>query len=227
MDIRWMVTTTAESVRAMLFRVGEAILRIGAAVVILVVGWLIAKVVRATVEKALKALPVDEIARKIKLADFLKKGEIRYQLSELVGVSVYWLILLAFLLAVLDILGMNTAAGLLERILGYVPSVLAGIIVLVMGLFFGTVVNGAVQTAAANAGISQARGLGSIAQVTVIIFAVAVALEKFLNSMIIQTAFNTVVMAVAFAAALAFGLGCKDIAGKAVKDFIDKISGGR
>ena len=227
MDIWGMATATAESVRSILTRIGEALLRVGAALVILVVGWLIAKVVRAAVEKGLKALPIDEFARKIKLADFLKKGEIRYQLSELIGVSVYWLVLLAFLLAVLDILGMSAAAGLLQRVLGYVPNVLAGVIVLVLGLFFGTVVNGVVQTAAANAGIAQARGLGSIAQVTVIIFAVAVALEKFLNSMIIQTAFNTVVMAVAFAAALAFGLGCKDIAGKAVKDFIDKISGGR
>jgi len=211
----------------MLIRVGEALLRVGAALVILVVGWLIAKLVRAVVEKALKALPVDEFARKIKLADFLKKGEVKYQLSDLIGVSVYWVVLLAFLLAVLDILGMNAAAGLLERVLGYVPNVLAGVIVLVLGLFFGTVVNGVVQTAAANAGIAQAKGLGAIAQVTVIIFAVAVALEKFLNSTIIQTAFNTVIMAVAFAAALAFGLGCKDLAGRAVDDFIDKISGGR
>ncbi len=227
MDIRWMVTTTADSVRTMLIRVGDALLRVGGALLILLVGWLIAKVIKAAVVKALKALPVDEFARQIKLVDFLKKGEVKYQLSELVGVTAYWVVLLAFLLAVLDVLGMSAAAGLLQRILSYVPNVLAGVIVLVLGLFFGTVVNGVVQTAAANAGIAQAKGLGAIAQVTVIIFAFAVALEKFLNSMIIQTAFNTVVMAVAFGAALAFGLGCKDIAGRAVENFIDKVRGGR
>ena len=227
MDIRWMVTTTADSVRTMLIRVGDALLRVGGALLILLVGWLIAKVIKAAVVKALKVLPVDEFARQIKLVDFLKKGEVKYQLSELVGVTAYWVVLLAFLLAVLDVLGMSAAAGLLQRILSYVPNVLAGVIVLVLGLFFGTVVNGVVQTAAANAGIAQAKGLGAIAQVTVIIFAFAVALEKFLNSMIIQTAFNTVVMAVAFGAALAFGLGCKDIAGRAVENFIDKVRGGR
>ena len=227
MDIRWMVTTTADSVKAMLLRVYDALLRVGGALLILLVGWLIAKVVKAAVVKALKALPVDEFARQIKLADFLKKGEVKYQLSELIGLTAYWVVLLAFLLAVLDVLGMSAAAGLLQRILGYVPNVLAGVVVLFLGLFFGTVVNGVVQTAAANAGIAQAKGLGSIAQVTVIIFSFAVALEKFLNSMIIQTAFNTVIMAVAFGAALAFGLGCKDIAGRAVEDFIDKVRGGR
>ena len=227
MDIRWMVTKTADSVSAMLLRVYDALLRVGGAHLIMLVGWLIAKVFKPAVVKALKALPVDEFARQIKLTEFLKKGEVKYQLSELIGLTTYWVVLLAFLLAVLDVLGMSAVAGLLQRILGYVPNVLLGVVVLFLGLFFGTVVNGVVQTAAANAGIAQAKGLGSIAQVTVIIFSIAVALEKFLNSMIIQTAFNTVIMAVAFGAALAFGLGCKDIAGRAVEDFIDKVRGGR
>lgn len=227
MDAKWMFTTTADSVRAMLIRVGESLLRIGGALLILVVGWLIAKGVRAVVVKALKALPVDEFSRKFKVADFLQKGEVKYQLSELVGVSVYWVILLAFLLAVLDLLGLAAAAGLLERILSYVPQVVAGVLVLVLGLFFAAVVSGVVQTAAANAGVSQARGLGQLARATVIIFAVVVALEKFLSSVVIQTAFNTVIMGVALAFGLAFGLGCKDIAGRAVSEFIQKTSGWR
>ena len=103
------------------------------------------------------------------------------------------------------------------------PDVLAGIIVLVLGLFFGSLVGGIVQTAAANAGIGQAKGLGQIARMVVIIFASVVALEKFFRSMVIQTTFTIVVAAVAFGAALAFGLGCKDIAGKYVSEFIHKI----
>jgi hypothetical protein len=82
---------------------------------------------------------------------------------------------------------------------------------------------GIVQTAAANAGMGQARGLGQITRVVVILFASAIALEKFFSSVIIQATFTIVVAAVAFALALAFGLGCKDIAGKTMADFLDKI----
>ena len=220
-----MMSMAAESVKAMLMRIGDYAPRLLGAVLILVIGWLIARAVKWAVVKALKTVPFDELSRKLHIADFLKKGEIRYQLSELIGVTLYWVILLAFLLAGLDALGMTVAAQLLEKVLGYVPQVLAGVIVLILGLFFATLIGGVVQTAAANAGIGQAKGLSQIARVAVIIFAVAVALEKFFSSMIIQTTFTIVLTAVGLAFALAFGLGCKDVAGRAVADFLDEIRG--
>ena len=225
--MNWMLTTAADSVRAMFIRVGEALPRVGVAVLISVAGWLVARAVRWAVVKALKAVSFDDLAEKIHVNEFLRRGEVRVQLSELAGISLYWLILLAVLLAVLDLLGMAVAAELLERVLAYVPQVIAGILVLVLGLFFATVVSSVVQTAAANAGMVQAKAMGQITRVVVILFAAAVALEKFLSSTIIQTTFNTVVMAFAFGAALAFGLGCKDLAGRAVQDFINKLSEGR
>ncbi len=223
----WMLRTAADSVRAMFIRVGQALPRLGIAVLVFVAGWLIARAVKWAVVKGLKTIQFDALADKAKVTDFLHRGEVRVQLSELVGITLYWLILLAFLLAVLDLMGMTVAAELLERVLAYVPQVIAGVLVLFLGLFFATVVSGVVQTAAANAGVSQARAMGQIARVVVILFASAVALEKFLSSTIIQTTFNTVVMAFSFGAALAFGLGCKDMAGRAVQDFVHKLGGGR
>ena len=225
--MNWMLTTVGESVRAMFVRVGEALPRVTVAVLIFVAGWLIARAVKWAVIKALKVVSFDELAEKIRVNDFLRRGDVKVHLSELVGIFLYWLILLAFLLAVLDLLGMTVAAELLERVLAYVPQVLAGILVLVLGLFFAALVSGVVQTAAANAGMGQAKALGQIARVVVTIFAAAVALEKCLSSTIIQTTFNTVVMAFAFGAALAFGLGCKDLAGRAVQDFVNRLGGGR
>ena len=225
--MNWMLTTVGDSVRAMFVRVGEALPRVAVAVLIFVAGWLIARAVKWAVIKALKVVSFDELAEKIRINDFLRRGDVKVHLSELVGVFLYWLILLAFLLAVLDLLGMTVAAELLERVLAYVPQVIAGILVLVLGLFFATLVSGVVQTAAANAGMGQAKALGQIARVVVTIFAAVVALEKFLSSTIIQTTFNTVVMAFAFGAALAFGLGCKDLAGRAVQDFVNRLGGGR
>ena len=225
--MNWMITTAADSVRAMFIRVGQALPRLGVAILIFVAGWLIARAAQWAVVKALKAVQFDALAEKAKVTDFLHRGEVRIQLSELVGLGLYWLIMLAFLLAVLDLLGMSVAAELLERVLAYVPQVIAGVLVLILGLFFATVVSGVVQTAAANAGVGQAKAMGQIARIVVIIFTSAVALEKFLSSTIIQNTFNTVVMAFAFGAALAFGLGCKDLAGRTVQDFVNKLSGGR
>lgn len=225
--MNWMLTTAADSIRAMFIRVGMELPRLGVAIVIFVLGWLLARAAQWAVVKGLKTVGFDGFAEKMRINEFLRRGEIHLQISDLVGFAVYWLIVLAFLLAVLDLLGMSVAAELLERVLAYVPQVIAGILVLVLGLFFATLVSGVVQTAAANAGVTQAKALGQIARIVVIIFASAVALEKFLSSTIIQTTFNTVVMAFAFGAALAFGLGCKDLAGRAVQDFVNKLNEGR
>ena len=225
--MNWMLTTAADSVRAMFVRVGQALPRVAVAFLIFVVGWLAARAAKWAVVKALRMVSFDDLAEKIRINEFLRRGDVKVHLSELMGIFLYWLIVLAFLLAALDLLHMTVAAELLERVLAYVPQVIAGILVLILGLFFATVVSGVVQTAAANAGVGQAKAMGQIARVVVIIFAAAVALEKFLSSTIIQTTFNTVVMAFAFGAALAFGLGCKDLAGKAVQDFVNKLGGGR
>ena len=227
MNLNWMLTTAADSVRAMFIRVGNALPRVLVALLIFMAGWLVARAARWALVKALRTIGFDGLTDKIHVSDFLRRGDVGLQFSELLGVFLYWLILLAFLLASLDLLGMTVAAELLERVLAYVPQVIAGVLVLALGFFFAALVSGIVQTAAANAGVVQARALGQIARVVVVVFAAAVALEKFLNSMIIQTTFNTVVMAVSFGAALAFGLGCKDLAGRAVQDFIDKLNGGR
>lgn len=223
----WMASTVADSVKAVFVRVGDSLPKLGGAVIILVIGWVIAGIAQKAIVRVLKTVRLDDISDKARISEFLNRGEIRLSLSELVGVFLYWLLVLAFALAALDVLGLTVAAGLLERVLAYVPDVLAGVIVLVLGFFFAAVVSGVVQTATANMGVSQARGLAQIARVAVLIFTVAIALEKFFSSMIVQATFTIILSAVAFGAALAFGLGCKDIAGRSVGDFLEKIRGGR
>ncbi len=221
--MNWMAAAAFESVRAVFTRVGNFIPTLIGVVLILLVGWILAGVLQRVLVQVLRSMRLDDLAQTIRISEILQKGEIKYSLSELLGVFLYWLVILTTLLAALNALGLTVAAELLERVLAYIPNVLAGVIVLILGLFFATLIGGIVQTSAANAGMSQAKGLGQISRVAVIIFSVAVALEKFFSSVIIQTTFTIVVAAICFGFALAFGLGCKDIVGKYVNDFLDKI----
>ena len=218
-----MATAAIESMKAFFIQLGAALPQLIGALLIFLIGLLVAGWAQRAFAQLLKMVRLDELAQTVRISDVLQKGEIRHTLSELLGIFLYWLVLLAVILAALNALNLTVAAELLQRVLSYLPNVLAGVIVLVLGLFFATLVAGVVQTAAANAGIGQAKGLGQVARTAVILFAVAVALEKFFSSVIIQTTFSIVVAAVAFGAALAFGLGCKEIAGKAVSDWLGKI----
>lgn len=220
----WVQSVVLEPSRAMFTRIwGFVVPELIVAIVVLILGWWIARIVQELLVRVLKGIRLDDGLRVIGIPEILQKGEIKYSASELLGVFAYWLVILATLLSALNVLHLTITAELLERAISYVPNVLAGVIILVLGLFFATMLGGVVQTAAANAGISQAKALGQVTRTVVVIFAIAVALEKFFSSVLITTAVQTVVMAVALAFALAFGLGCKEIAGRLVGDFVDKI----
>ncbi len=223
-SLQSIVSAVLEPGKAMFLRIWAFVVPdlIGA-LVVLVLGLALAKFAQGVLTRALQAVRLDDLLKPIGIPEILRKGEIKYTVAELFGVFLYWLVILATLLAALNVLKLTIAAELLQRAIEYVPNVLAGILILILGLFFATMLGGLVQTAAANAGIGQAKGLGQVARVVVVVFSVAVALEKFFSSVLITTAVQTVIMAVALAFALAFGLGCKEIAGRLVNDFVDKI----
>jgi len=215
-----------DPVKALLARLASFLPVLIGALLILLVGWLVARLLQQVLVKALKTLRVDELSRQTGLADILPKGAVPHTLSELTGVFVYWLVLLAALVASVNTLGLTAAAELLDRVLLYVPSVLAGMIILILGSFFASLLGSLVQTVSANAGIHQARLLGQVTRVALIVFAIEVALEKFIGTTTLHTQLNIVIAAVAFGAALAFGLGCKDLAGRWVADAVEKLRRG-
>ncbi len=217
-----MTSVATDSVREFFLRLGAFLPTLLGVFLILILGWAVAGTLQKVLVRMIKPW-LDGLAEKLWIAEILRKGEVGLTLSDLCGVFLYWVVILATLIAALNALQLTEAARLLERVLAYVPNVLAGIIMLVLGLFFASLVGGLVQTAAANAGILQAKGLGQIARIVVILFAAVVAMEKFFSSMVLQTTFTIVIAAISFGFALAFGLGCKDLVGKMVADFVQQV----
>jgi len=191
--------------------------------VILVVGWLIAKLVQKLFTRLLKLLRLDVLSERAGIHRFLSKGEIKYTLSELLGTLIYWFMLLAVVITAINALGLTVAADLFGRVLLYIPKVIASIFILVLGMFFATFMNTTVRTAATNAGIAQSRMLGQIAQIAIVVFSVAIAAEQLeIGTRVISSALNILLGAIGLAIALAFGLGCKDMAAKSLHEWIEK-----
>lgn len=218
-------TIIIEPTKAMLTRASVFIPILVGVILILVIGWIIAKLLQQLITRALKAVQLDNISEKAGLADILARGDVRYTLSELIGVIVYWLAMLIVLVTAINAIGLTVAAELLDKIVLYVPNVVAGIFILVIGMFLATFVAGLVRTTAANAGIGQSKGLAQITQVTIIIFAIIVALDQFIRTDVLKSSLNIILAAIGLGLALAFGLGCKEIAGRFVSDLIDKARG--
>jgi len=213
-----------DSVREMLTRVGVFIPRLIGVLLILIIGLLIAKLIETVITRILKLIRLDTLSEKSGASNFLAKGGIKYTLSELLGVLVYWGILLIVIITALNALQWTVAAGLLNTVVAYIPNVIAAIFILVIGMFSSAALAGIIRTAAGNAGIKQSKLLGQISQIVVIIFAIVIALEQLnIGRIIIASAVQIILAALGLGLAIAFGLGCKDIAGKYMNDLVKKL----
>lgn len=213
-----------EPIRAIFIRTGAFIPKLVGILVILIIGWIVAKVLQSVVTKGLKTARFDAVSDRIGLANILIKGEVKYTLSELLGVIVYWLIMLIAFLAVANLLNLTVAAALLDKVILYLPNVIAAIFILVLGMFFANIMGAIVKTAIANAGIGHGNALSKVVQVVIMVFAAAIALEQLqIGTAIITMTFNIVLAAVGLAIAIAFGLGCKEMAGRFIGDVVDKL----
>jgi len=192
---------------------------------ILFVGWLIAKyLVEPAIVKLLKLLAIDKLAEQVQLASFLSKGGVRRKLSELVGAIFYWVVMLAVLMVAFNAWNLSVAAELFRQVVTFLPKVIAAVFMLVIGIFAAAFLGTTVRTAASNSGILQAHLLGQVVQTAVVLFSIVASLKQ-LEIQFVGEVFLILLTGLTFGCALAFGLGCKDIAGKWMAELIDQVQG--
>ncbi|MFC1692864.1 hypothetical protein ACFL1R_05115 [Candidatus Latescibacterota bacterium] len=187
--------------------------------IIIVGGWIFAWIMRWTVSKFLVFVRFDIAADKAGLASLLKKGDIKRTPAQLVGNFIYWIILFWVLISVVNAVGLTVVAQGLDDLWQYLPKVIGAIIILVIGLFFANVLSGLVRTGISSAGIPQANIFGTVAKYAIAIFTITITIRQ-LGITGVSMVFNIFFGALCFGLALAFGLGCKDIAGRWVNDMI-------
>jgi len=213
-----------EPARTVLSQIGQFLINILLVIVILIIGWIISNLIKVVVTKGLRAVKLDELSDRIELETILEKGGIGYSISELIGVVCYWLAILVTFMVAINAVGLTIAAELLNRVVLYVPNVIAAVFILILGMFAATILKNIVVTAANNSGVSQGKLLGKVAEIIVIAFAVFVGLEQLkIGIRITQLTLSIALGSIGLALALAFGLGCKDIAGRIVADFLEKL----
>lgn len=193
------------------------------AIIIFVVGWIVARLVKLGVVKLLALVRFDKATEKGGVNEFLKKGDIAKTPSEIIGALVYWFIMILVIIASLDALGLPIVSDILNSIFLYIPNVVAAIIVLILGFLVGNLLAAIVRTAASNAGFKAADAMGKIALYAIVIFSVAIALDQLdIGEEIVAAAFIIAFGAFALALALAFGLGGRDAAADYLKRWLEE-----
>ena len=195
------------------------------ALVILIVGWIVAKAIRRLIDWLLKLIRFDILADKAGISEILKKGNLKISAREVVSSVVYWLIIIMVLVMTVDALGLPKSSDVLSSLFAYVPKVIAALLVLIVAMFLANFVSGIVRTAAGNANLPKPQVFAGVSRWAIIIFAVTVALEQLgIAPLLVTGTFNIILGGIVLALALAFGLGGKDAAAKYLEGLKKKLS---
>ena len=220
-----MHTVLGPSMKMVLAQVGLFVSNVLLVLILIIIGWLVSKfVIKDGVTKLLKLVKLDDLSQRVELDSILAKGGINIGLSDLLGIICYWLALLVTFVVALNAVGLTVAADLLQKIVLFIPNIIAAVFILIVGMFAAVLVRNIVRVSASNAGIAQANLMSNICEVVIMVFAVAIALEQLqIGVRIIDLTISIILGSFGLGFALAFGLGCKDIVGKAVNEFLSKL----
>ncbi len=193
------------------------------ALIILVLGWLVGALFGRAIWQVFRSLRVDEALRRAGFESFLRRGGINLDSGAFIGGLVKWFIILVFLVAAFDILGLTQVNLFLQQVvIAYLPRVIVAALILLVGGVVGDVTERVVVTAAKTAEVRSAHFAGTISKWAVWIFAILVALSQLgIAAAFSQTLFTGIVIAISLALGLSFGLGGQDAAGR----FIERLRG--
>ncbi len=197
-----------EPIRATLTQVGVFLPKLAVAVVVLVVGWLLARLARFTVNRGLRAINFNVLTDKAGIDGFLKQGGIQSDTTDIFAVLVYWLVVFVALVIACNGLGLTYITDLLGKVVLFVPKVIVSLIILAFGAYFADFVGTTVSTYCKNVGVKDGELLGKIAQYAIIAFVVLIALDQMnVGGDIVRHSFLILLGGVVLGLALAFGIG--------------------
>jgi hypothetical protein len=181
------------------------------ALFVVAAGWLFAKVVRFTVERALRAVNFNVLTERAGTDNFLRQAGMRGDTTTLFGLVAFWLVMLASLIIAFNGLGLNYITDLLGRAVLFAPKLLVAMLLVVFGSYCARFVGNAVHAYCVDAGISDANLLSRLVRYVIMTLVVMIALVQVeIAGDMLERTLLIILAGIMLALALAFGLGGKD-----------------
>ena len=188
---------------------------------ILLVGWLIAKVVRTLVTKGLEAVGLDKALHESTAGEYVEKFSPGASPSKLIGTVAFWFIFLFVLTAAFSALKIPAVTAFMTEVLNYLPNVIAAVIIFVIAAALAGAIGGLVAKLLGDTPTGKV--VASVVPALVMVIAVFMILNQLrIAPAIVSITYTALIGSVALGAALAFGLGGRDVAARMLQDAYDK-----
>lgn len=197
------------------------------AIIVFVIGWFIGIGIGKSVAGILKKLRFNQFFEKGVWQSALEKAELKIDAAGFVGVIFKWIIVLVFLMAAVDILGLKEFAIFLKSILGYLPNVIVAVLIFVAAIVIADLVEKIVRVAVESTRVGYGHLVGVIVRWSIWIFAIL----AILTQLKIEAAdwvigfVRIIFVGIVAMAAIAFGLGGKDVAAEILQDLRRRLKG--
>jgi hypothetical protein len=198
----------------------NSILNIVAALVVFFIGWIIAFFVKWVLEFVLSKIQIKEWFNRAGLGKYIEDFTWEERLDKVLAEIGFWIVLIIFLMTSLDLLGLSTVSSFVRNVVSYVPKAVAGGLILLAGFLFGELTRKAISGILRGLEKKSAAGVGVFIKWAIVVFAFLAALNTWGVAVeIVNTLAMGIVLFVALAAGLAFGLGGQEVA----KDILEDI----
>lgn len=193
------------------------------ALIIFVIGWIIGAVLGRVVAQIVGSLKVDNALRSAGFEEVFNRAGFSLNSGMFLGGLVKWFVIIVFLVAALDVLGLSQVNVFLQEVvLLYLPQVIVAVLILLVAAVIAELARNVVTGAAKAADMISANLLGSVAKWAIWIFAVLAALNQLgVATAFVQTLFTGVIVALSLGFGLAFGLGGQ----QAAASYIERLRG--
>lgn len=197
--------------------------RILGAILILIIGWIIAKLLKRGLRKLLYLVKFNYLTEKTGIDKFLKEGGAKLNSIGIISTLFYWTLMLIVLIATLNSLNLTVASTLFNEIMMYLPNIIVAIVILIIGIYLARMVSQITKTSLKGMKEKTSALISQIAFIAIIILTIFVTLGQLnIATEIVTSAFSIIFGAICLALALAFGLGGREKAAEILGELMKK-----
>lgn len=194
------------------------------ALVVFLIGWMVSVSVGAVVSDVLKRLKFNDMFEKGGWKKALEKADVKVDPSGFIGGIIKWVLVIVFLMAAVEILGLSQFAVFLQAVLGYLPNVVVACLIFVAAVVISDILEKVMRTLVEGTQVGYGSLVSMIVRWSIWIFAlVAILLQLRVAPFLLQTLLTGIVALIVLAGGIALGLGGKDVAAEFLQDLRRKF----
>ena len=201
-----------ESLKAMGIKILSVIPNILAAIILILIGWLLAKLAANIILRIFNTKKFKKLESNLNSSDALNGHNIRIEPGKIISKFVYWVVILLFIITATDTLGWDAVSAEVGALIRYLPKLFSALLIFIIGIYLASIIRKLIHTTFASIGISGAKAISTLVFYVIVIILTVTALNQAgINTRIITNNITLILGTVLLSFALAFGLGARDI----------------